>query len=122
MTRTKTNSIMKRFRIGNDISITWDVKRNGESVDLSGKEVYLYMTHAKGRETLIDKANDLTGSKVTYLFEGLKQRVLGRYTLTIDIRNANGSRYLIQDKCGAFELVGRSCVEEPEETDYSVEL
>jgi hypothetical protein len=114
---------MKRFRIGNDIDITWDVKRNGEAVDLSGKSVSLYMTHPKGREVLITNATDMSGSVVTYKLVGLKQTVLGRYTLTIDIRNADGSsRYMIQDKCGAFELVGRSCVEEPEETDYKVSL
>lgn len=114
---------MKRFRIGNDIYITWGVMKNGEEVDLSGKSVSLYMTHAKGRELLIDKATDLTGHTISYTLEGLKQTVLGRYTLTIDIRDLEGkSRYLIQDKCGAFELVGRSCVEEPEETDYSVDL
>lgn len=114
---------MKRFRIGNDISITWNVKKSGEDADLSGKIVSLYMTHPKGREVLIDRKSDLSGNTITYLFEGLKQAVLGRYTLTVDIRYANGEgRYLIQDKCGAFELVGRSCVEEPEETDYSVVL
>lgn len=113
---------MKRFRIGNDIHITWNVKKNGEAVNLSGNTVTLIMTHQKGREELISNANNLSGNVVTYTLEGLKQKVLGRYTLTIDIRNADGRRLLIQDKCGAFELVGRSCVEEPEETDYSVIL
>lgn len=112
---------MKRFRIGNDISIEWDVKKSGASVDLSGKTVSLYMTHPRGKETLIDKVTNLSGSKISYTLEGMKQTVLGRYTLTVDIRYADGkSRYLIQDWCGAFELVGRSCVEEPEETDYKV--
>ena len=111
---------MKRFRIGNDIYITWNVKKNGEALNLSGNTVTLSMTHQKGRETLIADAKNLNGSVITYTLEGLKQKVLGRYTLTIDVRNAAGRRLLIQDKCGAFELVGRSCVEEPEETDYSV--
>ena len=114
---------MKRFRIGNDITISWDIKKSGEPVELSGKVVTLYMTHAKGRETLIKAAADLSGSTITTIFEGLKQSVLGRYTLTVDIRYADGNgRYMIQDKCGAFELVGRSCVEEPEETTYEVVL
>ena len=113
---------MKRFRIGNDITIKWDVKKSGILVDLTGKVVSLYMTHPRGREALILEKDDITGSLVEYLFEGLKQVVLGRYTLTIDVRDANGKRVLIQDKCGAFELVGRSCVEEPEETTYEVTL
>lgn len=114
---------MKRFRIGNDITIEWNVKKNGEAVDLSGKVVSLYMTHPRGRDMLLDNVTNLSGNKITYTLEGVKQTVLGRYTLTVDIRNADGrSRFLIQDKCGAFELVGRSCVEEPEETDYKVIL
>jgi hypothetical protein len=112
---------MKRFRIGNDIKIQWDVMKGGEELNLSGKSVTLYMTHARGREVLLDQVSDLSGNRVTFTLDGLKQTVLGRYTLTIDVRDG-GSRVLIQDKCGAFELVGRSCVEVPEETDYIVIL
>ena len=120
---------MKRFRIGNDIAITWEVKKNGQALDLTGKKVSLYITHPKGREALLNNVTTLQGSSVSYLFEGLQQEVLGRYTLTIDVREdvfvgevTKEKRILIQDKCGAFELVGRSCVEEPEETDYSINL
>lgn len=113
---------MKRLRIGNDISVTWNVKKNGQPADLSGKSVLLYMTHAKGREEI--KNYRVSGSTISFTIEGLKQKVLGRYTLTIDIRTGSndGARFMIQDKCGAFELVGRSCVEEPEETDYTISL
>lgn len=112
---------MKRFRIGNDINIQWDVMKGGDKIDLSGKTVTLYMTHARGREVLLDNVNNLSGSTVTYTLDGLKQSVLGCYTLTVDVRNGN-SRVLIQDKCRAFELVGRSCVEVPEEGEYKVIL
>ena len=113
---------MKRLRIGNDISVTWNVKKNGQPVDLSGKTVLLYMTHAKGREEI--KAYSVSGSTLSFTIEGLEQKVLGRYTLTIDVRTGDEgkARYMIQDKCGAFELVGRSCVEEPEETEYTIAL
>ena len=113
---------MKRLRIGNDISVTWNVKKNGQPVDLSGKTVLLYMTHAKGREEI--KAYSVSGSTLSFTIEGLAQKVLGRYTLTIDVRTGDEgkTRYMIQDKCGAFELVGRSCVEEPEETEYTINL
>lgn len=111
---------MKRFRIGNDISVTWDVKKNGVPADLVGKKVNLYMTHAKGRVQVLKFT--VSGSSLSFIIDGLSQKVLGRYTLTVDVRYQDDSRYLIQDKCGAFELVGRSCVEEPEETDYIVEL
>ena len=115
---------MKRFRIGNDIAITWDVKTSGKEVNLDDKDVNLYMTHAKGRETLTGFS--VSGNVLSYTFLGLNQKVLGKYTITIDVRNADESRsrVLIQDKCSAFELVGRSCAEceDSEEMNYSIEL
>ena len=114
---------MKRFRIGNDIRIKWTVMKQGKNADLQGKKVLLYMTHAKGREAVA--VFTLNNNVIEFTFEGLAQKVLGRYTLTIDVRTGEGKdekRYLIQDKCGAFELVGRSCVEEPEETEYTIDL
>lgn len=111
---------MKRFRIGNDIRVIWDVLKNGNAVNLSGKTISLFMTHPRGREEI--KSYSLAGTnRIEFTLEGLSQTVLGKYTLTIDIRE-NGRRVLIQDKCGAFELVGRSCVENAEETNYTVEL
>ena len=111
---------MKRFRIGNDITIRWDVKKSGELLDMTGMDVFVYMTHPKGREAVGDV--EINRSEISFVFHGLKQTVLGRYTLTVDVRYPNGDRCLIQDKCGAFELVGRSCVEEPEETNYEIDL
>lgn len=113
---------MKRFRIGNDIYITWPVKKGGADATLAGKDVKLYMTHPKGREEV--KGFSLSGNTLTYTFPGLSQKVLGRYTLTIDVRETSGSRYMIQDKCGAFELVGRSCAEceDPDDTIYEINL
>lgn len=112
---------MRCFRIGNDISIAWDVKKNGKAVELSDKIVSLYMTHSRGREVLLDKVANINGSIVRYTLDGMKQSVLGRYTLTIDIRKLDGSRFLIQDKCNAFELMGRSSLTESEE-DYIINL
>lgn len=113
---------MKRFRIGNDIAITWDVKKSGEDLPLGDKTINLYMTHAKGRETL--NGFSVSGNVLSYTFLGLNQKVLGKYTITIDVRNADGSRVMIQDKCSIFELVGRSCAEceDSEEMIYSIEL
>ena len=112
---------MKRFRIGNDITIVWNVKKGGSAASLSGKTIRLYATNPKGREELTGFS--VSGNKITYVFSGLEQKVLGRYTLTIDVREGD-SRYMIQDKCGAFELVGRSCAEceDPDETIYKVEF
>lgn len=113
---------MKRFRIGNDITITWDVRKSGKEVNLDDKVVNLYMTNAKGRMTLTGFS--VSGNILSYTFLGLEQKVLGKYTITIDVRNEDESRVMIQDKCSIFELVGRSCAEceDSEETIYNIEL
>ena len=110
---------MKRFRIGNDIHITWEILKNGLPAELEGKSVKIYLSHEKGREEI--PYSRITGNVIDIIFDGLKQTVLGRYTLTADIRTAE-SRYLILDKCNAFELVGRSCSECPESGDYTLTI
>lgn len=110
---------MKRFRIGNDIKIRWNVKKNGQPAELTNKQVHLFLSHQRGREEV--KVFFVDGSAIEWTFEGMDQSVLGRYTFTIDVRTDNGSRYLIQDKCNVMELVGRSEMED-KDTDYLLEL
>ena len=110
---------MKRFRIGNDINIRWNVKKNGQPAELGDKQVRLFLSHARGREEV--KVFLVEGSVLSWTYEGMTQSVLGHYTFTIDVRTNNGSRYLIQDKCNAMELVGRTEMED-KNTDYLLEL
>lgn len=110
---------MKRFRIGNDIRVKWNVRKNGQPAELGGKNVRLFVSHPRGREEV--KVFLVEGSMLTWTMEGMDQSVLGRYTFTIDVRNAGGSRYLIQDKCNVMELVGRSEMED-RDADYTIEL
>ena len=112
---------MKRFRIGNDITIVWDVMKNGKEVALEFSEVRLFITHARGREEIPSEEFNTSGYRLEYIFKGEKQSVLGPYTLTIDVRE-KGKRVVIQDKCKAFELVGRSCAEDLDEDYYTVIL
>lgn len=113
---------MERFRIGNDITIIWRVKKNGEDAILDDKRRSLYMTHARGRVTVPSSDYTIDGNTLTYVFKGEEQSVLGPYTLTLDAKYQDGRRYMIQDKCKAFELVGRSCAEDMDDDYYTVEL
>ena len=115
---------MKRFRIGNDISVTWNVVKGDQAVDFSSKSVSVYLTNPKGRELVNAEDVTISGNMVSFVLPGLDQKVLGKYTITVDARYSEGGRYLIQDKCNAFELVGRSCAEcdEPEDINYSILL
>lgn len=110
---------MNRFRIGNDINIRWNVKKNGQPAEISDKQVRLFLSHSRGREEV--KVFIVEGNVLSWTFEGMDQSVLGRYTFTIDVRKTDGSRYLIQDKCNAMELVGRSEMED-KDTNYQLEL
>ena len=113
---------MERFRIGNDITIIWKVKKNGEDAILDDKRRSLYMTHVRGRVTVPSSDYTIDGNTLTYVFKGEEQSVLGPYTLTLDAKYQDGRRYMIQDKCKAFELVGRSCAEDMDDDYYTVEL
>lgn len=95
------------------------MKGNVEA-DLSGT-VALYMTHAKGREKVQDKYWTYVSNIVYFDFFGSQQKVLGRYTLTVEVTWPNGSMSRT-DKCAAFELVGRSCVEDVDLDDYKLTL
>lgn len=110
---------MEKIRIGNDIRIRWNVRKNGQEADLEGKHIRLFMSHARGREEV--KVFLTEGSAISWTFEGMSQNVLGRYTFTVDVRHHSGSRYLIQDKCNVFELV-RTTDSEDENQDYNIEL
>ena len=89
---------------------------------LDDKRRTLYLTHARGRTTVSQEDYTVIGNTVTYVFKGEDQSVLGPYTLTLDLKHQDGKRYMIQDKCKAFELVGRSCAEEMDDDYYTVEL
>lgn len=113
---------MERFRIGNDITIIWRIKKNGEDAFLDDKRRTLYLTHARGRIAVPSEDYTVIGNTLTYVFKGEEQTILGPYTLTLDAKHQDGRRYMIQDKCKAFELVGRSCAEDMDDDYYTVEL
>jgi hypothetical protein len=102
---------MGRYRIGNDMTILWAINdRNGAALPLNDKEVHLYYTCARGRyEADIEIQDD---NVVVWNFLGNKQRVLGSYTLTLEILQSNGKRTIKKDICNAFVLVGKDCEED----------
>lgn len=102
---------MARYRIGNDMTILWAINdRNGAALPLNDKEVHLYYTCARGRyEADIEIQDD---NVVVWNFLGNKQRVLGSYTLTLEILQSRGKRTIKKDICNAFVLVGKDCEED----------
>ena len=89
--------------------------------NLSDKEVRMYMTHDRGREEVtVEKTSLPDGSVnnvVRWFWPGNRQRVLGPYTLTLEILTSVGKRTIRKDVCDAFVLVGRDCMCNEDEGD-----
>ena len=108
---------LRRFRIGNDLTVLWAINnRDGSPFDLEGRDVRLYMTHDKGREevkAIISKLQDGTiNNVIRWDFAGAEQRFLGEYKLTAEISESATKRVITKDHCEAFTLVSRSDMED----------
>lgn len=99
---------MGKYRIGNDITVVWTVNdRNGDAYPLSGKDIHLYYTCEKGRYEAEIQIQD--SNKIVWEFVGSAQKVLGGYSLTLEILQSNGKRSIKKDMCNAFTFVGKDC-------------
>lgn len=105
---------MGKYRIGFDLTILWSIDdRNGAALPLTDKEVHLYYTTERGRFEAEIEIHD--GNVVVWQFPANKQRILGGYTLTLEILQSQGKRAIRKDICDAFELVSRDCAEMEED-------
>ena len=108
---------MARYRIGNNLTILWAItNKDGSPYLLTNKDVKLYVTHQRGREEVSITTQD---NVVRWDFLGETQRVLGAYTLTVEISEKKGTKNITKDYCAAFTLVGKTC-EESAEDDYII--
>ena len=92
------------------MTIVWSIyDHNGAAYNLNGKEVRLYYTCERGRfEVDFEKQGT---NKVVWSFLGREQKVIGDYTLSLEILESAGKRKIYKDYCNAFTLVGKSCEE-----------
>lgn len=116
---------IKRYRIGNDLTVLWAINnRDGSPFDLEGKEVRLYISHPRGREEVAFELSTLPDGSINNVirwdFAGEDQRTLGLYTLTIEIRNSADHKEIKKDYCAAFVLVGKSCEESADEGEANI--
>ena len=109
---------MARYRIGNDMTIIWSVtNKDGSSFPLAGKEVHLYYTCERGR---FEADIQIQDNVVAWDFAGRDQRVLGGYTLTLEVIQPGGKRIIRKDICNAFTLVGKECEEKDTSGDADI--
>lgn len=103
-------SNMEKYRIGSDIDIYWVIRSTGSDLGpLDNYRLRLFYTCYKGRYEVTDFSHD--SFTLSWKFKASEQKVLGDYTLTVEIYSKGGEYIVSQDYCGAFSLVGRSCEE-----------
>ena len=109
---------MGRYRIGNDMTILWTVNdRDGNALPLKDKEVHLYYTCERGR---YEADIEIQDNVVLWDFVGRDQRVLGSYSLSLEIIQSNGKRAIKKDICNAFTLVGKECEEKYDKREANI--
>lgn len=101
------------------MTILWSINdRNGAAMPLHGKEVHLYYTCERGRFEADIEIQD--GNVVVWHFYGKDQRVLGSYTLTLEILQSQGKRSIRKDVCNAFVIVGKGCEEKYDNKEANI--
>lgn len=92
------------------MTVVWSIyDHTGAAYNLKGKEVRLYYTCERGR---FEVDFEIQGTnEVVWSFLGREQKVIGDYTLSLEIIESAGKRRIFKDYCNAFTLVGKSCEE-----------
>lgn len=118
---------MRRIRIGNDITLRWEIFRKTsegqEPYELNTDNLHLRLVTPYRKEDV--KGFGVTGNVITWTFYGKDQKHLGAYGLElIENRGAEGMATI--DTCEAFELVAHSCLESDDDAPaigvYTVNL
>lgn len=102
---------MDKIRIGKDILIKWRVSIKGSDIDLKDRNLTLIITSPTLQKREIPFSTDF--DIVTGLFEGIYQKVLGIYVVTLWENYGTHGQTCI-DKCNAFMLVPYTCMENEE--------
>ena len=97
---------MKSIRIGNDINVVWSLLRDNAPFLLDAEKISLYLHTPIGRMELTDYS--VEGNKITWLFQGRHQKVIGKYTLVLVV-NKGEEGMITTDACDFVELVSCSC-------------
>ena len=103
---------MKRFRIGNDLDITWAIYRDGEAESFEGKTLKLLMRSFSEEIEVTDFTID--GNILKWTFYGKDQTRTTTYTFTLIENDGEEGMYTV-DACKALQLVKCTC--EADETD-----
>lgn len=99
---------MERIRIGKEFQVQWQLRVNGEAVDLNGMEVTVVMVYPSGKRRImphIAQSDTLLVSVPRTV-----QTETGRYRMEVWL-NKDSDGQTVADCCNAFCLVRTSCEE-----------
>lgn len=97
---------MVSIRYGNDIPIQWEINRNDEPEDLSGKSLKIFMRSATYEVEVKEYVTE--GNVIKWMFYGKDQKKPGMFTFTLVENGGNEGMFTI-DACNVLFLTERSC-------------
>ena len=104
---------MKKIRIGNDITVSWEVKTSGEALSLEGRSLRLYVRNAYRRDEITDFS--VSGDVVYFVYRANQQKTLGGYCVELVDETEGSNRTVCADL--AFTLVSHTSEEADTATD-----
>ena len=102
VTATDIERNMKYIRIGNDISITWTILRNGQAEDYSGRDLVVRVINPYG--VPVEAPYSVSDNVVSITFWGHEQSIPGVYTCLL-VENEGEAGMTTVDVVEAFKLV-----------------
>lgn len=97
---------MKENRKGNDIAVTWSLKRDGEPFNLEGLNLTLYLKSMYEKKKIEDFS--VRKDKIYWTFFGKDQDRTGTYSLELVV-NEGKEGMMTTDACNFVRLVSCSC-------------
>lgn len=110
--------MMKKIRRGNDILITWTIKR-GEEAEVFPENTSVFLHASDG--SCVDIEVGFIGNVVTVNYRGRNQARLGEYRLLL-VENNGGNDMVTLDHTPAFVLVDRSALAGGEDDTITTEV
>ena len=101
--------IMKKIRIGKDITVRWRILVNGNSVHIEGMALQLVMTDPFGKRSYPEFT--VEDDTVGFVFAGTEQRHIGAYSLTLWVNHGQKGQTAL-DACDFVQLVSCTCLED----------
>ncbi len=109
---------MRKIRIGNDISVSWEVRTNNEAQSLESRPLRLFVRGAYRREEITDFK--VSGAVVSFIYGAAQQKNTGAYCVELVDETEGQKRTVCADL--AFTLVAHSSEEDSDNVDFGVYL